>query len=150
MSQSLSQVYVHLIFSTKDREPWLSAQVQERLFPYLAAALNQQDSPALKVGGHMDHVHLLYRMSKNKIPSKVVGEIKARSSKWLKEEFEEMDGFAWQAGYGMFSVSSSLVDEVEEYIARQAEHHRTVTFKEEFRKFLRKYGVDYDERYVWD
>ena len=150
MSQSLSQVYVHLIFSTKDREPWLSAGVQERLFPYLAGALNQQDCPALKVGGHVDHVHLLYRQSRNKVPSRVVGEVKARSSKWVKDEFEGMGGFAWQAGYGMFSVGASQVGEVENYIARQEEHHRKVTFKEEFRRFLERYGVEYDERYVWD
>ncbi len=150
MSQSLSQVYVHLIFSTKDREPWLSARVQDRLFAYFAAALNHQDSPAIKVGGHVEHVHLLYRLSKNKIPSKVIGEIKARSSKWLKDEFEGMGGFAWQTGYGLFSVSSSQVVEVTEYIANQAEHHRKVTFKDEFRKFLKRYGVEYDERYVWD
>ncbi len=150
MSQSLSQVYVHLIFSTKDREPHLSSQVQARLFPYLAGALNQQDSPALKVGGHVDHVHLLYRLSKNKIPSKVVGEIKSRSSRWLKDEFSGMGGFAWQAGYGIFSVSSSQVEQVEQYIARQAEHHRRVTFQEELRRFFDRHGVEYDERYVWD
>ena len=150
MPQSLSQVYAHLVFSTKDRETCLSSEVQERLFPYLAGALNKQDSPAIKVGGHVDHVHLLYRLSKNRIPSKVIGEIKARSSKWIKDEYPALQGFSWQAGYGLFSVSASQVDEVTAYIAKQAEHHRKMTFKEEFRKFLARYGVKYDERYVWD
>ena len=95
MPQSLSQVYAHLVFSTKDREPWLTDDIQARLFPYLAGALNNQDSAAVKVGGHFDHVHLLYRISRNQIPSKVIGEIKAQSSKWAKEEFPRISGFAW-------------------------------------------------------
>ena len=150
MPQSLSQVYAHLVFSTKDRESCLSAKVQERLFPYLAAALNTQDSPAVKVGGHVDHVHLLYRLSKNRVPSKVIGEIKAASSRWLKEEFPNLRRFSWQAGYGLFSVGAVQLDAVADYVARQAKHHRTMTFKEEMRKFLERYGVEYDERYLWD
>ncbi|NNC88375.1 MAG: IS200/IS605 family transposase [Akkermansiaceae bacterium] len=150
MPQSLTQFYVHLIFSTKNREPWLSAEVQDKLFPYLAGALNAQDSPAIKVGGHFDHVHLLYRASKNKVPSKVVGEIKGQSSKWVKEQFPMLAGFGWQGGYGAFSVDASNVETVTQYVAKQAEHHKVVTFKEEFRRFLAERGVEYDERYVWD
>ena len=112
--------------------------------------MNSNDSPAIKVGGHVDHVHILYRLSKNMAPSKVVGEVKAQSSRWLKEEFPDLGDFAWQGGYGVFSVSASQVEGVANYIADQAEHHRTATFKEEFRNFLERYGVDYDERYVWD
>jgi REP element-mobilizing transposase RayT len=150
MPQSLSQVYVHLVFSTKDRDPCLTLDIQQRLFPYLAGALNKQECPAVKIGGHCDHVHLLYRLSKNKIPCKVIGEVKSRSSKWLKESHPALSHFAWQNGYGLFSIGASQVDEVTRYIANQAEHHRRTTFQEEFRRFLDRYGVDYDERYVWD
>jgi putative transposase len=150
MSQSLSQLYAHLVFSTKDREPCLGVEVQDRLFRYLAGALKIAESPAVKVGGYVDHVHILFRQSKNKIPSKVVGEIKAQSSKWMKEEFRGQESFAWQAGYGLFSVSASQVATVSNYIENQAEHHRVMTFQEEFRKLLKRSGVEYDERYVWD
>ena len=98
--------------------------------------------------GHL--VHLLYRVSKNKIPSKVVGEIKSQSSKWLKEKFPGLRSFAWQGGYALFSVSASQVVHVNEYIAKQAEHHTKMTFQEEFRRLLEGCGIEYDERYVWD
>lgn len=150
MPQSLSKVHAHLVFGTKDRKPWLTSDVQDRLFPYLAGTLARQDSPAVKVGGHVDHIHALYRLSKTTIPSKVIGEIKAESSKWIKEQFPDRSGFAWQGGYGLFSVSASQVDEVVAYIERQARHHRKITFKEEFRKFLERYRIEYDVRYVWD
>ena len=116
----------------------------------MAGALNHQDSPAVKVGGHLDHVHLLYRVSKNKIPSKVIGEIKSQSSKWLKEEFPGLRNFGWQGGYGLFSVSASRVDDVIEYIAKQADNHKKMTFQEEFRRLLQRSEIEYDERYVWD
>jgi len=128
----------------------LTPDVQERLFPYMSGALKHQDSPPVKVGGHTDHVHLLFRLSKNKSASKVVGEIKAQSSRWLKAEYPKLEKFSWQNGYGVFSVSVSLVDSVIEYIANQAEHHKRVSFQDEFRKFLDRHGVDYDERYLWD
>ncbi len=150
MGQSLSQLYVHLVFSTKNREPWLSATIQERLFPYLASALNRQDCPALKVGGHIDHLHLLFRLNRTKAASDVVGSIKGESSKWMKREFADTAGFAWQAGFGLFSVSASQLEEVSRYIVDQAEHHRKMTFQEEYRRLLDRFGVEYDERFVWD
>jgi REP element-mobilizing transposase RayT len=109
MPQSLSQLYVHLVFSTRERAGWLTPEVQDRLFPYLAGALKGLDCPTLKVGGHVDHVHLLFRLSKNKAASRVVGDLKGESSKWVKREFPDLEEFAWQAGYGLFSVSSSQV-----------------------------------------
>ena len=141
MPQSLSQVYAHLIFSTKAREPWLTVEVQNRLWRYLAGSLNAQECHAIKVGGYLDHVHILYRLSKNVAPSKVIGGIKAESSRWIKSEFPSLRDFAWQGGYGVFSVSASRVEGVSEYIANQVEHHRTVTFKEEFRNYLERHGV---------
>jgi len=150
MSQSLAQLYAHLVFSTKNREPCLTPEVQRRLFPYLAGALKAQGSPAIKVGGYLDHIHILCRLSKNVAPSKTIGEIKTESTKWLKAEFPPLSNFSWQAGYGIFSVSASQVDTLVTYIENQAEHHRTSTFQEEFRKFLGKYSVEFDDRYVWD
>ena len=150
MGQSLSQLYVHLVFSTKHREPWLGAKIQERLFPYLAAALNRQSCPAIKVGGHVDHVHLLFHLNRTKAASDVVGSIKGESSKWMKREVADAGGFAWQAGYGLFSVSASQIDEVGGYIERQSEHHRKMTFQDEYRALLRRFGLEWDERYVWD
>ena len=150
MPQSLSQIYVHLIFSTKGHHPWITPSIQDRLFPYLANALNANDCAAIKVGGYVDHVHLLFRLSTNKVPSKVIGDIKSQSTKWLKAEFGELQTFSWQAGYGQFSVSPPRIDAVSAYIAGQAEHHKTVNFKEEFRRFLDKQGVEYDEGFVWD
>ena len=150
MSQSLAQNFIHLIFSTKNRQPLITEAVQGRLYPYLAKAFAGQESPAVKIGGVADHVHVLFRLSKNRALSAVIGSIKGESSKWLKEAFPELRLFAWQGGYGAFSVSASKVESVAEYIANQAEHHRTVGFKEEFRNFLVKCEVDFDERYVWD
>ena len=133
MPQSLSQNYVHLIFSTKERQPRITAPVQERLYPYLAKALEGQDCPALKIGGVADHIHVLFRLSKNVALSKVIGSIKGESSKWLKEVFPELQSFAWQGGYGAFSVSASHLDRVTNTLM-----DRPKTFKEEFRAFLIK------------
>ncbi len=150
MPQSLSQNYLHVIFSTKGRYPWLTAPVQERLYPYLAKACEGQESRAVEVGGVADHVHLLVKLSKNLALATFLGTIKGESSKWLKSVFPELHAFAWQGGYGAFSVSASHVEDVQRYIRNQAEHHRKKSFQEEFRAFLTKYHIDFDERYVWD
>ena len=150
MPQSLSQLYVHLIFSTKHREPTLLSPVREALHAYLAAVLHNQDSPALKVGGMSNHVHALFRLSKNLALAKIVEEVKTSSSKWLKTQGRALANFHWQSGYGAFSVSESSVARVRTYIERQQEHHRKITFQEEFRALCRKHGVQIDERYAWD
>jgi len=150
MPQSLAAIYVHLVFSTKQRERVLTSEIRERLFPYLAAILNRHHSPALKVGGHHDHVHVLLRLPRTVALSELVGELKGESSKWLKREFPAFGGFAWQAGYGAFSVSASQLDEVSDYIIKQDLHHDTTSFQDEYRRLLNRFGVDYDERYVWD
>ena len=150
MPQSLSQLYVHLIFSTKHREPMLLLPVREHLHAYLAAVLNNQDSPALKVGGMGDHVHALFRLSKNLALAKIVEEVKTSSSKWLKTRGRGLANFHWQSGYGAFSVSSADVEEIVEYIAQQETHHRVASFQEELRKLLHAHGIAYDERHVWD
>jgi REP element-mobilizing transposase RayT len=148
MPQSLAKIYVHLTFSTLHREPWLKDALRPTLFAYLAGILPNHDCPAVKVGGVADHVHLLLVLARTITLSKVVEGVKKGSSKWLKTQ--GVPGFAWQAGYGAFSVSASQVDVVGHYIENQAEHHRQTTFQEEFRQFCRKYGVELDERYAWE
>lgn len=149
MPQSLAQIYIHLVFSTKDRESWISSTVQPRLHAYLAGTLNAIDCPAVEIGGMPDHVHLLFRLGRTVTLSDVVKSAKVESSKWMKDE-GDATAFAWQAGYGAFSVSASMVDTTIEYIRNQAEHHATRSFQDEFRALLQRYQIDYNEAYVWD
>lgn len=149
MPQSLAQIYVHLVFSTKDREPRIVDDVQPRLHAYLAGTLNAIECPALMVGGMPDHVHLLLRLGRTITLSDVVKAAKVESSKWMKEE-GGVAGFAWQAGYGAFSVSASQLEVVAQNIRQQKEHHATRTFQEEFRALLERYQINYNEAYVWD
>jgi len=148
MPQSLSKIYLHLIFSTKGRESDIPPRLQGETFAYIGGALNSLGCQTVLVGGTADHVHALFCMSRTRAVADVVREVKANATKWMKDKLR--CGFAWQDGYGVFSVSQSQVDKVRQYIASQEEHHRRRTFQEEFRKFLDSYGVTYDERYVWD
>ena len=150
MPQSLSKLYVHLAFSTKHREPLLLAPLRAQMHAYLATVLKNQDSPAVEVGGTSDHVHALFRLSKNRSLAAIVEEIKTSSSKWAKTQGRAFVDFYWQSGYGGFSVSQGDVEKVAEYIAHQETHHRAVTFQEEYRRLLQSYGIEFDERYVWD
>jgi len=150
MPQSLAQVYVHLIFSTKHREPLLAQAIRRRMHGYLATVLSNDECPALRVGGTADHVHLLFRPSKNRALAEVVENVKTSSSRWVKTQVPSLRSFHWQNGYGGFSVSPAELDSVAAYIEGQEEHHRVVSFQEEYRKLLAAYGVEYDERYVWD
>jgi putative transposase len=148
MPQSLAKIYVHLAFSTLHREPWLNDPIRPALFAYLAGVLPNHDCPVVKVGGVADHVHLLFVLARTLPLSKAVEEVKKGSSKWLKTQ--GIPEFAWQAGYGAFSVSSSQVEVVSDYIQNQARHHRRTTFQDEFRRFCRRYGVELDKKYAWD
>ena len=150
MPQSLSRILIHLIFSTKDRVPLLTPSIRAELHHYLAAILHDNDCPSLRVGGTEDHVHLSFGLSRTLPIAKVVEMVKTSSSKWLKTKSKEFTSFHWQGGYGAFSVSQSDADAVIQYIDRQEEHHRRITFQEEYRKFLDRYQVTYDERYMWD
>ncbi len=149
MPQSLSKVLVHLIFSTKHREPLIGAEIRPRLHAYLVGILHNLKSPSLQTGGVVDHVHVLCALGRTISQAELVEELKKRSSKWMKAE-GKVPGFTWQAGYGAFSIGESQADTVIRYIQNQPEHHRKVTFQEEFRKFLARYRVAYDEQYVWD
>lgn len=150
MSQSLAMLLVHFIFSTKNRVSVLVDPVRPLLWRYMAGTLDALDSRAIQIGGTADHVHILCRMSKNIAACKLVEEIKIESSKWLKKQDASLADFHWQAGYGAFTIGESGVPVAERYILRQEEHHRHVSFQDEYRRFLAKYRIPYDERYVWD
>lgn len=150
MPQSLSLVVVHVIFSTKDRFPCLGPTVRPKLHAYLATVARNAGCEAYRVGGVADHVHLAIRLSRTLTIAELVETLKTSSSKWLKTQAPELGGFSWQRGYGCFSVGPADVNALTAYIDGQEEHHRTRTFEEEFRAFLHKYGVTFDEAYVWD
>jgi len=151
MAQSLAQIYLHLVFSTKDRRPFLKdPALREKMHAYLMGICKKQDCPWLAVGGVEDHVHIACRLSKTMTVSALIKELKQSSSVWVKSEFKGMAAFHWQNGYGAFSVSPSHLAALVRYIGDQENHHRRESFQDEFRRLLRKYNVDFDERYVWD
>ena len=151
MPQSLAKVLMHIVFSTKSRYPFfVDKNLREEMHAYLGGTCNNLDCPVLTVGGVADHVHILCALSRNLSIAKLVGEIKRGSSKWVKTNGRILTKFAWQNGYGAFSVSQSDVERARKYIATQEEHHRKKTFQDEYRAFLKEYEVEYDERYVWD
>jgi putative transposase len=150
MPQSLAQILIHLIFSTKNRELVLSDDIRPELHPYMATVLKGMDSSAILLNSVEDHAHILFHLSKNHALCDVIEAVKKDSSKWIKTKGKAYRNFHWQNGYGAFSVSQSHVAHVVKYIESQKEHHRIKTFQEEFRAFLEKYRVPYDERYVWD
>jgi len=151
MPQSLVQVYTHLVFSTKHRKPYLKDdELRGKLHAYMAGACSNLESPSLIVDGPEDHVHILCRLSKTISVSVLIRELKRESSKWVKSESPQLRIFQWQNGYGAFSISPSHVEGLQRYIANQTEHHKRETFQDEFRRLCRKYGIEIDERYVWD
>ncbi|WP_018342073.1 IS200/IS605 family transposase [Cytophaga aurantiaca] len=149
MGQSLSQMYIHLIFGTKNRYPFISETIEAELHQYIAEILKSYASPALKINSMPDHIHILFRLSKNHTLVKVVEEIKKHSSKWMKSK--GIDGFTWQIGYGAFSVSSSNIEVVSNYILNQKEHHKTISFKDEVESFMKKHQLtEYDSVFFWE
>ena len=150
MAQSLAKVVVHVIFSTKNRQPVILPDVQPRLSAYLAGGLKELSSPAIIVNCQPEHAHVLCMLSKTLSIAELVEQVKKSSSKWIKGQGPGLDDFHWQNGYGAFSVSESNVPKVRKYIADQAEHHKVRTFEQEFRAFLERHGIAFDDRYVWD
>lgn len=148
MPQSLSINLVHIVFSTKNRHRFLDKGTRELLYPYMAQLIRDKGSECYRIGGVEDHVHIAIRLSKTAILSQTVSEAKTGTSKWLKELSPELAYFAWQEGYGAFSVSPKDLDAVIAYIDRQEVHHRKVSFQDELRTFLNQSGMDYDEKYV--
>jgi REP element-mobilizing transposase RayT len=150
MPQSLTKLYAHLIFSTKNRHSFLDDAVRPRVHAYLATTIRGLDSPWVVVGGVADHVHILFDLGKMHAPVEFVEHVKRESSKFVKTLGKKYEKFYWQRGYGMFSISPKDRDAAESYVRHQDEHHRTKTFQEEYRAFLEQYGIIYDEQYLWD
>ena len=150
MGQSLVKNYVHIVFRTKYGIPFIDEQLEGELFKYLGGICNELECQVIQVGGHKDHIHILCKLSKKIALAQLVEKLKSHSSKWVKTKGQKYKKFYWQNGYGAFSVNPSEVDVVIHYIANQREHHTKRKFKEEYSAFLKKYDVDYDERYVWD
>ncbi len=149
MGQSLVKNYLHIVFSTKHREHSIHQEIEDELHSYLGGICNKLDCQVIKVGGFTNHVHILCMLSKKITLMKLMEELKSHSSKWIKTKGDNYANFYWQDGYGAFSVNPSEVDIVIKYIENQKEHHRKKTFKEEYVAFLKKYEVEYDEKYVW-
>ena len=149
MANSYTSLFVHVIFSTQNRKPVLTSAVRDRLWPYIGGIARENKMKAVSVGGTADHAHLLILIPPTIAVAKAVQLVKGGSSKWLHENFLSLRNFAWQEGYGAFSIGASQVAEVAAYIARQEEHHRVKSFQEEYLVYLKEYDVEYDERYVW-
>ena len=150
MPQSLSSILIHLVFSTKHREPLITPAIEPDLHDYMGGIFRGCDCPSLLIGGTTDHIHALFVLSRTKTIADVVGDVKSGSSKWIKTKGELYQAFQWQAGYGAFSVSQSGLVKVKDYLANQIHHHRKFTFQDEYRLICKKHGVEIDERYVWD
>jgi putative transposase len=150
MPQSLASLHQHIVFSTKNREPWLTPEYAQRVYDYIGGTLRGNRCVLIAAGGMPDHVHLLVSMSRELSTAEVVRLVKSNSSRWVHDTFADLSGFAWQAGYGAFAVSYSNVPAVRAYIANQERHHAQSSFQDEFREILRRHEIDWDERYVWD
>ncbi len=151
MPQSLSAVYLHLVFSTKDRHPFLrDPTLRAEIHAYLGGISKQLDCPPIIIGGVEDHVHILARHARTITQADWVKELKRASSLWIKQRDPSLRDFGWQSGYGIFSVSASNLETVEHYIANQEEHHKKTTFQDEYRAFLKRHAIPWDEKYVWD
>ena len=149
MGHSFTSSLYHCAFSTKERCPCITADLQARLWPFLGGIARDNHMKALAVGGVEDHVHILLSLPATTAIAKAIQILKAGSSLWIHETFPSHRGFVWQEGYGAFSLGVSQVEQTKSYIERQAEHHRKTTFQEEFVAFLKRHQMEYDERYVW-
>ncbi len=149
MANTYSSLCYHIIFSTKNRVDYIKPEIENRVWAYIGGIARKHKMTALQIGGVEDHIHALVIAPPAYSPSQIVQYLKGDSSKWIHEEFPTLQGFAWQDGYAAFTVSKSNIPDVIDYIKNQREHHRTKSFQEEYLGFLRKYGIDYDERYVW-
>ena len=150
MPQSLTKVYAHIVFSTKHRYPFIDREIEQELWSYLGGICKALECNPVRVGGYTDHVHICCLLSKKITQMKLLEEIKTESSKWIKTKGSQYKKFYWQDGYSIFSVNPYELDKVVEYIDNQQEHHKRKTFQQELLAFLKKYKVEYDERYLWD
>jgi len=149
VANTYTSLHYHLIFSTKNREPWICPDIEQRIWEYLGGIARQNGMKALQIGGIEDHVHVVLAIPAPLSLSKGLQLLKGASSKWIRETFPDLTTFQWQDGYGAFTVSKSHLPEVVDYVAQQREHHKHQTFQDEYRTWLHKHGIEYDERYVW-
>ena len=149
-AQSLSKLFVHIIFHVKNNSCIICTGEEHELYAYIGTIIKDNESIPILINGMKDHVHVLCVMSKNIALAKLVEEIKRHSSRWIKKRDIHYKSFAWQGGYGGFSVSPSLYDKTKSYIKKQEEHHKKMTFKEEYLLFLNEYGIKYNEQYLWN
>jgi len=149
MANTYTSLYYHIVFSTKNRVGYIKPEVEQRVWTYLGGVARAHKMTALQVGGIADHIHALVMAPATLAPSEIAKYLKGDSSKWIHQEFSKWRGFGWQDGYGAFTVSKSNVSDVIRYIQNQREHHLKKTFQEEYLEFLKKHGIEYDERYLW-
>lgn len=150
MAQSLASILLHLVYSTKDRHPWITPDVAPELYAYQARIFQEIGCPALIINGVSDHVHALFSFGRTQRICDVVEEVKKQSSKWLKTQSPSLSEFAWQGGYAIFSLGESARQRAFIYIRNQESHHTRSSFQDEMRTLFKKYRVDFDERYVWE
>jgi REP element-mobilizing transposase RayT len=150
MSQSLTKVCLHITFSTKERLPLIDQEIEQELWTYISGICKALDCFPICVGGYRDHIHICCLLSRKLTQAKLLEEIKKESSKWIKTKGRKYENFYWQSGYGVFSVNPSETSKVAEYIQNQSKYHAKRTFQQELAAFLQKYGIEYDERYLWE
>lgn len=150
MANTYTSLHYHLVFSTKNRERWITPNIEQRIWAYLGGIARENKMTPLQIGGIEDHVHMLLGASPTLAPSKIAQLIKGGSSAWIHDTFPLLKRFGWQDGYGAFTVSKSNVPEVAVYVRDQREHHRVKSFQEEYRALLQKHGIEYEEQYLWD
>jgi REP element-mobilizing transposase RayT len=150
MANTYTSLHYHIVFSTKNRERWIYPEIEERVWSYLAGIAKQNKMTPIQIGGVADHVHLLTTLPRTLCIADFVKEVKRVSTGWIQERGGLFAQFHWQAGYGCFSVSESMVQKVVRYIEGQEEHHRVITFQDEYRELLRRHGQKWEEQYVWD
>ncbi len=150
MANTYSSIYLHLVFSTKNREPWITEEIEQRLWKFIGGIARENNATAIQIGGVEDHIHLLVKSPPAIATSKLAQCLKGGSSSWIHTEFPHLKHFKWQDGYGAFSVSKSSVDDVVHYIKDQREHHRVKSFQEEYLAFLQRHEISFDPKYLWD
>ena len=149
MPQSFTCLHYHLVFSTKNREPLITPALRPRLFAYLGGIIRDEGGHPVVIGGMPDHVHILARLPQTKALADIFRVVKATSSGWIRDTFPDETGFAWQTGYGAFTVGQTSLDAVRRYVEDQEAHHAKLSFQDEFRAMLRQHGIEWDERYIW-
>jgi REP element-mobilizing transposase RayT len=150
MADTYTSLYIHSVFSTKNRQPLISAEIQSELWPYIGGIAENNKMKAIRVGGVTDHLHILLSLPPTISVSKAIQLIKGNSSKWINEKFDTRGKFQWQRGYGAFTINISMIETTIRYINSQQEHHRKKSFQEEYIEFLDRHHIEYDERYVWN